>query len=230
MATCIIKITNNSGLPTPQRYVLFFGDVKGKVTGNNSGYDLQSIVFYQTDALSKGHSARTKIAPQLFGFVGKNNERSGKDMQSGDTIELSTSESVQLGSPQLNNGTDLSVSSQGGVFELTALQQKTSKQGTFTIYIQNDEISLDNERVIGVARNVGNAIVPVAAMPVAPGDRNVIKPELVLYVGQIESDDNMVVSEDKVTLKAKINIAPDQKTVNVSHTTEGTTKVLKVTR
>jgi len=230
MATCTIKITNNSDLPTPQRYVLFFGDVKGKVKDHNSGYELQSIVFYRTDALGKGHSASVKIAPQIFGFVGKNSDRPGKDMQSGDTIELSTSEQVEVGSPQRNNGTELSVSSQSGVFEITALTQKTSKQGTFTIYIQNDGITVDNERVIGVARNVGNAIVPVAAMPVVPGDMNVITPVFILYVGQIESDDNMVVSEDKVALKGKITIAPDQKTVNVSHTTEGAAKVFKVTR
>lgn len=225
MASLKVKIQNDTGLPDPQRYIAFFGDVNGKAD-SPSQQQLRSVVFFRTNPLSNGGVAEFRITPQLYGFSGSSSSR---NLTSADIVSLGFSEEVRVGEYD-GNGTELIVKPSGNNVQLTKSTGTKAGAGTFWFWNQS-EIEYPNRFIVGLARNVNNDVKPVAAIPLVPGEKVVITPNLTLYIARSnDSDEDTVIDGNKAgMLKEKIDIEAGQTLVTVTNKMEGTKNVLKVT-
>jgi hypothetical protein len=221
MSTFKVKIENKTSNDA-QTYIAYLTD--GSVQ-SNSNKQLKPTAFFRTRPLSPNQKDEFKITPDLYGFVG--NATTGS-LKSGDTVYLTSSQSVVVGEDN-DNGSELIVKQSGSYVQLTNGDKTQSKENTFTVRTQSS-IPATNRFVTGVARNVNNEVKAVAALPVVPGQSFVIKPPMALYVALSNAEEDTIVdATEKDLVKVKVEPEAGQSVVNVVNTTEGGKNVLKAT-
>ena len=221
-----MTIKNQTGDTTSQhRYIVYFGDLDSKVQ-SNSGRNLQPIVWFRTRPLSNNQQVSLKFTSEIFGFIGSSSAQS-LVLAAGHTVNLSASESVQVGG-LMNDGTELVVTPSGNDIELQRSTSRQSPNGTFTIYSQNG-IPSPNYYVTGVARKVNNEVMPVAAISLIPNQQFVINPNLTMYVARSKDDDDAIVNTiDTTMIKEKVELGAGRTLVTVTNVNENGQSVLKV--